>query len=119
MQLKSVFLICRDVAATLAFYRDELGLEALSSSRLRLGPELELHLHPLLSAEDRLRYALGEPGEGPREGVVLSLRVGDLQPYLELPRRRCGPLEAPWGDRLLIVEDPEGNLVELAQPSHR
>ncbi len=116
MQLKSLFLICRDVAATLAFYRDELGLEVLSERRLRLGPEVELHLHPFLSAGDRQRYGLGEPGHGPRDGVVLSLRVSDLDPYLGLPRRRCGPLEAPWGDRLLIVEDPDGNLVELAQP---
>ncbi len=117
MQLKSLFLICRDVAATLAFYRDELGLEALSERRLRLGPELELHLHPLLSDDERQRYGLAAPASGPREGVVLSLRVSQLEPYLGLSRRRCGPLEAPWGDRLLIVEDPEGNLVELAQPA--
>lgn len=109
MRLKSVFLICRQPAETLAFYRDELGLEVLSGTRLSLGAGVELHLHPELSADDQARYGLRNPDSSERAGVVFSLRVDSLS--------RIGgrPVKAPWGDRLLIVRDPEGNQIELAE----
>jgi catechol 2,3-dioxygenase-like lactoylglutathione lyase family enzyme len=122
LRLKSVFLICRRLAETLVFYRDVLGLESLSAHRLQLADEVELHLHSPLSEDEQEQFGLSNPSEGPRPGVVLSLRVEQLLPYLDRlqPEQvRSGPLRAPWGDRLLIVEDPEGNLVELAAPPER
>lgn len=109
MRLKSLFLICRKRADTLAFYRDELGLKALSESRLELAPGVELHLHGELSPEDQQRYGLTNPTSADRSGVVFSFRVDSLS------RFEGEPVQAPWGDRLLIVRDPEGNLIELAE----
>ncbi len=109
MRLKSIFLICRKLAETTAFYRDTLGLKALSERRLELAPGVELHLHGELSPVDQQRYGLWNPHPGGREGVVLSLRVDSLSPF------EGTPVRAPWGDRLLIVRDPEGNQIELAE----
>lgn len=102
-------MICRRLAETLAFYRDELGLPVVGERRLRLGEGVELHLHPELSPAEQERYGLSNPVSADRSGVVLSLRVDSLS------RFEGQPVRAPWGDRLLIVRDPEGNQVELAE----
>ncbi|MEW6280427.1 MAG: VOC family protein [Candidatus Eremiobacterota bacterium] len=121
-RLKNLFLLCRDLAATADFYQSVLGLEPVRhgsrSVELSLG-EVQLHLHSLLSDEERSRYGLENPLPGPRPGVVVSLRVepGLLHRVQACAPLRCGPLVAPWGDRLVVLEDPEGNLLELACPA--
>lgn len=109
MRLKTVFLVCRHLAETLAFYRDELGLKPVGERRLQLAEGVELHLHPELSPAEQQRYGLSNPVSADRSGLVLSLRVDSLSPF------EGTPIRAPWGDRLLLVRDPEGNQVELAE----
>jgi predicted enzyme related to lactoylglutathione lyase len=59
---------------------------------------------------------VGEPGR-----VLLSIEVPDVDTLLprvaELGGRVTGgPTDMPWGQRVLHVQDPDGNAVNLTQP---
>ncbi|MEO3827673.1 VOC family protein [Actinomadura sp. B10D3] len=117
-RLGYVILYVRDLAASIAFYRDAIGLafkfqdagyaefaseatrfalyeqrraDWLTSSRTAPGPAAEVvFMVEDVDAEARRLRELG--------AVVLS-----------------GPADRPWGHRTLHVADPDGFIVELAQ----
>lgn len=71
-----------------------------------------------ITTEDSPRMLAGiEPGEGPRhelfvyvddvDATVARLREGGVSVVRE-------PVDMPWGERVALVFDPEGNLVSLA-----
>ncbi len=117
-RLSHVILFVADLGASVAFYRDALGLELKFTE----------HGYAEFST-DAPRFALFErarvpglirrpPGEpGPTAEVVFSVEDAEA----EADRLRAaglevhGPVDRPWGHRTVHVLDPDGHVVELAQ----
>jgi lactoylglutathione lyase len=114
-----VILYVDDLASSISFYRDVLGLEfrfeesgyaEFSTGATKFG----------LMERSRLPDLIGrEAPAGPPGGEVLFL-VEDVD--AEADRLRAagariltGPTDRPWGHRTLHLADPEGHVIELAQ----
>jgi catechol 2,3-dioxygenase-like lactoylglutathione lyase family enzyme len=124
MRLKSldhIVLTVRDPAATIAFY-ERLGMEGEEFAEGRLGlrfGDQKLNLHKA-GAEFEPRAGRATPGsadmcllvEGPLEDVIAELEEAGT-PIEVGPVDRVGAT-APL--RSVYVRDPDGNLVELAEP---
>ena len=121
-------LAVSDFAASLAFYRDRLGLEleavyddppyaTLSCAGARIS--LAEQGHP---ADDRPGVELRAPADRSRQNVVLVVEVEDAGAEHE---RLSGlgvelladPYEPPWGGCRFFCVDPDGYLVEIEQPA--
>jgi catechol 2,3-dioxygenase-like lactoylglutathione lyase family enzyme len=120
-----VGIVPHDLGASIAFYRDVLGLTYTGTR-----PGLEqrtLHLFSLGTATLKL---LGTAPTQPRgeagpyaetEGIRwLTLDVADLDPLLERCRAagarfQLEPMEIRAGLRVAIVDDPDGNAIELVE----
>jgi lactoylglutathione lyase len=114
-----VILYVRDVEASVAFYRDALGLPF----KLRdagyaefVTGETKFGLLERTRASDLIGR---EPTEGGPAGEVLFL-VDDVDAEAERLRGLgveflSGPVDRPWGHRTLHLLDPDAFVVELAQ----
>jgi lactoylglutathione lyase len=114
-----VILFVSDVEASVAFYRDALGLPF----KLRdagyaefVTGETKFGLLERTRASDMIHR---EPTEGGPAGEVLFL-VDDVDAEAERLRGLgveflSGPVDRPWGHRTLHLLDPDGFVVELAQ----
>ena len=96
-------LAVSDFQASLAFYRDRLGLE----------------VHP---AEDRPGVAMAAPGDPTQAAVVLVIEVPDaLATHAVLAAEDVAmlaePFSPPWGGCRFFCVDPDGYLVEIEQPA--
>ena len=121
-------LAVSDVEASLAFYRDTLGLavEAVYddppyATLVSAGARISLaeQGHP---AEDRPGVIMAAPDSPSRASVVLVLEVEDARAvYRELGnegvRFLAEPFEPPWGGCRFFCVDPDGYLVEIEQPA--
>ena len=115
-----VILYVRDLEASVAFYRDLVGL----SFKLHdagyaefVSGETKFGLLERARASDLIRR---EPTEGGPAGEVLFL-VDDVDAEAERLRGLgveflSGPVDRPWGHRTLHLLDPDGFVVELAPP---
>jgi catechol 2,3-dioxygenase-like lactoylglutathione lyase family enzyme len=124
MATVSVRYIVNDVAAAIAFYRQNLGFDEV--------------MHPapsfaMLSRGD-LRLVLSAPGGGPGGGQAMpdgtmpqpggwnrfAIEVTDLAGTVERMRgngvRFRNDIVTGTGGRQIIAEDPSGNPVELFEP---
>lgn len=121
-------IIVRDADASLAFYRDLLGLEYDGENPLPVGGVM----HRLRCGTSMVKLAQpnATPGTAATPGDVwahtgyryLTIWVANLDEVLA----ECaaaghppvsGPFEPAPGVRIALVEDPDGNRVELAQDS--
>jgi lactoylglutathione lyase len=113
----------RDVARSLAFYRDLLGFEELYRNpadadvpdfvSLRLDESTKVALASHRVPRDLLGRA---PGEGIR--FELWLYTDEVDAAVERLRSAGVPVlrepeSMPWGERLAYVEDPDGNPIAL------
>jgi lactoylglutathione lyase len=114
-----VILYVRDVEASVAFYRDALGLlfklRDAGYAEFVTG-ETKFGLLERTRASDLIHR---EPTEGGPAGELLFL-VDDVDAEAERLRGlgvefRSGPVDRPWGHRTLHLLDPDGFVVELAQ----
>jgi catechol 2,3-dioxygenase-like lactoylglutathione lyase family enzyme len=121
-----VGIVPRDITASLAFYRDVLELTYAGTR-----PALEgrtLHLFDLGTATVKLLEGTRLPQRreppGPyatSEGIRwVTLDVGDLAAVVERCRAagarfQLEPTEIRTGVRVAIVEDPDGNAIELVE----
>jgi catechol 2,3-dioxygenase-like lactoylglutathione lyase family enzyme len=121
-------LAVSDFEASLAFYRDRLGLEVealyddppyatLTAAGARLS--LAEQGHP---AEDRPGVTMTAPDDPSRANVVLVLEVDDARAVHEQLRAEpirflAEPYEPPWGGCRFFCVDPDGYLVEIEQPA--
>lgn len=119
--LDHVVLTVRDLAATIAFY-ERLGMTAQRYGAGRVSLHFgrqKINLHPL-GGEFEPKAALAMPGtadlcfliEGPVTAMADRLRAAGIALLL-------GPVErAGATGRILSIycRDPDGNLVELAEP---
>jgi lactoylglutathione lyase len=121
-------LAVRDVAASIAFYRDHVGFtfEAtyddppyatleLAGTRLSLAEQGHV-------ADDRPGVAMTAPADPSRADVVLVVEVDDARAeHARLAaagvRFLAEPYEPPWGGCRFFCVDPDGFLVEIEQPA--
>jgi catechol 2,3-dioxygenase-like lactoylglutathione lyase family enzyme len=121
-------LAVSDFQASLAFYRDRLGLEVEATyddppyaTLVAAGARISLaeQGHP---ADDRPGVAMGAPTDPSRANVVLVLEVADAWAAhaalaAEDVRFLAEPYEPPWGGCRFFCVDPDGYLVEVEQPA--
>jgi catechol 2,3-dioxygenase-like lactoylglutathione lyase family enzyme len=121
-------LAVADFEASLAFYRDRLGLDVVATyddppyatllagqTRISLAEEG----HP---AEDRPGVTMSAPRDPSQANIVLVLEVDDARAvHRELTaegvRFLADPYEPPWGGCRCFCIDPDGYLVEIEQPA--
>ena len=122
-RIDATVLFVRDLARSLTFYRDTLGLEVKNSDPNSVAFLMEdryLLLLEVSAAADLIpseASALKIEG-GPR--VLLAAGVEDVDAaYEELKARGVTflrpPTNQPWGLRTAHFADPEGNLWEINQ----
>lgn len=122
-ELVNVRYLVDDVAASVAFYTDLLGFEALTDAAPAFADVRRGQLRLLLSGP---RSSAGRPmddGEVPHAGGWnrIHLVVDDLDAEVDRlaelgGRFRNAVVDGPGGRQVLLV-DPSGNLVELFQPA--
>jgi predicted enzyme related to lactoylglutathione lyase len=121
-------LAVSDFEASLAFYRDRIGLAVeavydeppyatLSCAGARIS--LAEQGHP---AEDRPGVAMAAPVDRSQAAVVLVLEVADaLAVHTALETEGvpmlAPPFRPPWGGCRFFCVDPDGYLVEIEQPA--
>lgn len=120
-------LAVADFAASLRFYRDQLGLEVLATyddppyaTLIAAGARISLaeQNHP---APDRPGVVMSAPLDRSRADVVLVLEVDDAQAAHQELGNRGVPFLAeiyrpPWGGSRFFCVDPDGYLVEIEEP---
>jgi lactoylglutathione lyase len=120
-------LAVADFAASLRFYRDQLGLEVLATyedppyaTLVAAGARISLaeQNHP---APDRPGVVMSAPVDRSRADVVLVLEVDDAQAARQELGNRGVPFLAeiyrpPWGGSRFFCVDPDGYLVEIEEP---
>lgn len=121
-------LMCRDVAASLAFYRDVLGFVRLYGRNDPPFAYLEREGSQIMldqTEPDGWLTAALEPPFG--RGINLQIEVSDLTPLLDALSAIDQPLfrqpEEVWyagagrsyGQRQFLVQDPDGYLLRFCQ----
>ncbi len=107
----NTILYCEDYADAVAFYRDLLGLEILTSKEWFT--EFRLTGDGCLSVADARRTSI--PAGGGR-GITLSWQVEDVRAVryrLAELGVETSPVVWRWGAWTLFLHDPEGNRIEL------
>jgi uncharacterized glyoxalase superfamily protein PhnB len=111
----------RDVAASARFYEELTGTNArwgndeFAEIALPGGATIALSSQRLIDA-----FAAGSLRAGANGGVMIELLVDDV----DAERARLGdavevvvePTTLPWGNRSLLLRDPDGNVVNLFTP---
>ena len=117
-----------DFAASLRFYRDQLGLAEVAlyddppyATLTAAGARISLaeQGHP---APDRPGVAMAAPAEPARANVVLVLEVPDADIARKVLEARgvsflADTYRPPWGGSRFFCVDPDGYLVEIEQPA--
>ncbi len=101
-----------DRAASIAFFRDLIGLEVIPH---------EIEGNPLVwtRAQDGAMVHLIEPRDGTPAGFHVALQVDNIDAALETVQKAgieitSGPGERANGQRYFFIEDPDGNRIEIA-----
>ena len=121
-------LAVSDFQASLAFYRDRLGLEVeavyddppyatLTCAGARISLAEQGH-----AADDRPGVAMAAPADPAQAAVVLVIEVPDaLVVHAVLQAEDvtmlAEPFSPPWGGCRFFCVDPDGYLVEIEQPA--
>lgn len=121
MDLAATRIFTDDVDALVAFYEQVTGL---SANRIHpLFAELVTLSGKLAIASTQTTAAMGDSGmrAGANHSVCLDFRVDDVDATFETLRDGGtrivqAPADMPWGNRSLLVADPDGNLVNFFAP---
>ena len=121
-------LAVSDFAASLRFYRDQLGLDevalyddppyaTLSAAGARISLAEQGHAAP-----DRPGVAMAAPASPSQANVVLVLEVADAELARKVLAARgvsflAETYRPPWGGSRFFCVDPDGYLVEIEQPA--
>jgi predicted enzyme related to lactoylglutathione lyase len=120
-------LVVRDFAASFAFYHEVIGLEGEGQSPYA---EFVSNACALVLLDHAFWKTVGGLG-GPsprvwkREGVVLAIKVGNVDEEYRRLKAKGVAIASPPSDRPMMglrnvqVYDPDGNLVELTSPLPR
>ena len=113
MELKrsNTILYCAAWAATVAFYRDQIGLPI--THRNDWFVEFQLGVESFLSVADQARATINSSHGA---GITLSWQVDDIaaaQRELQAAGIESSPIKPRWGAQVLYFHDPEGHRIEL------
>jgi 4-carboxymuconolactone decarboxylase len=114
-RLDYTILVVDDIDAALGFYVGALGLELAH----RAGPYAQL-----VTGQGRLAFyerSAMDALVGPGERFEIGFLVDDVDRSYDAvvaagAMPAVAPADRPWGQRTAYVRDPDGHLVELAQP---
>jgi lactoylglutathione lyase len=123
-KISAVVLFAQNFDASLAFYRDTLGLQVSFSDDVSAAFEMAGQGFVLLKPEAAAKMidvdaaALKTPTRAER--AILCVRVDDVNALYETYKARGvvftkSPEDKPWGIRAAYFRDPEGNVWEVAQ----
>jgi lactoylglutathione lyase len=124
VEIDYIALFVKDVERSLVFYRDVLKFEF--TKPIKNGGTDGYSGSIKVGIYDRswLEKLLGDRGSKPISGnpILLSITVKDLdQVYQELLSAQVSVFSAPqvmpWGQKLVFLEDPDGNLLEIVEKS--
>ena len=121
MQFTSVRIITDDLEGMVAFYETVTGLTAE-----RPAPVFAELISPLATLAIGHTQTVSLFGEGSAEAAanrsaILEFRVDDVDVEYERLRPQIEtwvqePTTMPWGNRSILLRDPDGNLVNLFTP---
>src|SRR5947209_974912 len=121
MTLTHICLLVEDVARTLHFYQDVLGLDVINNwgeyAELKANENLKLSLFTRKGMEEALPTLRMGQVNGHR--AYIEFQVGKLDDFCNTLRAKgtqfaSEPADHPdWGIRTAYITDPDGNLVEL------
>lgn len=127
-RIDHLVLTCRDVAATVRFYTEVLGMKEVTFGNGRVALAFgrqKLNLHATGQAADAAVADVVAVAAHPMAGAIdLCLVVGEAPDAVVAHLAACGvPVEegpvvrtgALGPIRSVYVRDPDGNLIELAQ----
>lgn len=117
-QFRFVFT-ARDYAASLAFYRDGLGLPI--DHDWDFAPSDRGTVFVAGSAQVEVFGKADDAPYIPPAGVGMLLQVDDVDAFYRLAQQRGLPIAQepttfPWGQRILRLSDPDGIVVSLFTP---
>jgi uncharacterized glyoxalase superfamily protein PhnB len=118
MKFASVRLVTHDFERLVAFYKTLSGSEPL---RLAEGfAELRLEGVVLAISSERLiqQFNAGAATAAANRSAILEFQVDDVDGLHERMRAAAAevvmvPTVMPWGNRSLLLRDPDGNLVNV------
>ncbi|MEU4801547.1 VOC family protein [Actinosynnema sp. NPDC023587] len=123
MQLVSVRVITNDVARLVGFYEQVTGLDARRPAEQfaeLVGPSCTLAIG---SAETMALFGAGAAVPESNRTAILEFLVEDVDREYErltglavAPEIVRKPTTMPWGNRSLLLRDPDGNLVNFFAP---
>lgn len=113
MNLKrsNTILYCTAWAATVAFYRDQIGLPITHANDWFV--EFQLGAESFLSVADQARATISSSHGA---GITLSWQVDDIataQHSLQAAGIESSPIKLRWGAQVLYFHDPERHRIEL------
>ena len=120
MDFASIRVITDDVARLVAFYEKLTGLGARWGGELFA--EIPTPIGTLAIAHTRSMelFGAGAAHAADNRSVIVEFRVDDVDArFAALPADVeivLEPTTQPWGNRSLLLRDPDGNLVNLFAP---
>ncbi len=132
MEIDYIALFVSNVERSLVFYRDVLGFRFDKPAKVDGAEGYSGKLKIGLSDRQWLPKLIGDRGDQKISGnpFLLSMTVADLdQTYQQICDRQIAnpvgipldiispPTMMPWGQRILFLSDPDGNLLEIVQAS--
>jgi lactoylglutathione lyase len=122
LEIDYIALFVSDVQRSVAFYRDILGFQFTkppkdSGCEGRSG-DLKIGIYDRSWLAELFRDRGRQPISG--NPFLLSMTVSDLDAvYQDLLAAKveaiAPPTEMSWGQRIILLEDPDGNLLEIVQ----
>jgi uncharacterized glyoxalase superfamily protein PhnB len=121
MELVSIRIITDDVARLVAFYEQATGATAIWGNEVFA--ELPTASGTLAVADTRTvpLFVSGAAESGANRSVIIEYLVDDVDASYEklrglVERVVTEPTTMPWGNRALLLRDPDGNLVNFFTP---
>jgi catechol 2,3-dioxygenase-like lactoylglutathione lyase family enzyme len=121
MEFVSVRLITGDVERLAAFWEQVTGLPV--ARPVPVFAELRTRAGTIAIGAPATVAVLGDaaPAPGQNHSAILELRVDDVDAVRERIATLgveivLGPTDMPWGNRSMILRDPDGGLVNLFTP---
>jgi len=124
MKFASVRLVTQDLDSMVAFYQD---LSGITANRPAEGfAEIHFNGAVLALSSERLiaMFNMGAAKAAANQSAILEFEVSDVDAVFE---RAAGngtdvvmpATTMPWGNRSLLLRDPDGNLVNIfSRPAH-
>lgn len=117
------FRMVSDLDRSVEFY-ETLDLEVMERTSRRAEFDTggcTLTLEEDYDAEALAEYGLPEPDGRRGVGSILVLRVDSVEDVFDRARDAGAtvlrqPAEEDWGEKLCLIEDPDGYVVELVRP---